>query len=99
MTRRLVVLPAALVSGRYTHPGAVNVPARAQDFTWSLKDGSHAASISLFSKFHALRLRFPCLFSLLPLVYSHVPRGRKNRDILSLFSVLEDLRDKKTWCE
>lgn len=56
----------------HTHPGAVCMPAKAQDFTWRLKDGSHAISISLFSMFHALRLHFPCLFSLLLLVYSHV---------------------------
>lgn len=48
------------------------MPAKAQDFTWRLKDGSHAISISLFSIFRALRVCFPCLFSLLPLVYSHV---------------------------
>lgn len=90
MTCRLAVLPAVLVSGRHrpcTPRSGLCFPAKPQNFTWRLRESSHAISISLFSMFCALRLCFSCLFSLLLLACSHVRSDRKNWDILSLLSV------------
>lgn len=99
MTHRLVVPPAVLVPGRHTRrtprSGLCLHACQTPVFHLETEGWLTYPSISLFSKFHALRLRFPCLFSLLLLVYSHMRSDGKNWDILSLLSVEQARRSQK----